>query len=88
MAAKNHSPEALEEVAKQFEVFFLKMMLKGMRDAKLGDGLFDSDQSRMYQDMMDQQLSLNLSGQRGFGIANSIIRQLEISYDNVKCCNQ
>ncbi len=77
LAAKNHSPEALEEVAKQFEAYFLKMMLKQMRDANLGDGLFDSDQSRLYQDMMDQQLSLNLSGKRGFGIADSIIRQLE-----------
>ena len=77
LAAKHASPEALEEVANQFEAFFLKMMLKQMRDASLGDGLFDSDQSRMYQDMMDQQLSLDLAGKRGFGIADSIIRQLQ-----------
>lgn len=77
LAAKNSSPEALEEVANQFEAFFMKMMLKQMRDANLGEGIFDSDQSRMYQDMMDQQMALNLSEQRVFGIAESIIRQLE-----------
>ena len=49
LAAKNASPEALEEVAKQFEAFFLKMMLKQMRDANLGEGLFDSDQSRLFR---------------------------------------
>ena len=77
LAAKNSSPEALEEVANQFEAFFMKMMLKQMRDANLGDGIFDSDQSRLYQDMMDQQMALNLSEKRIFGIAESIVRQLE-----------
>lgn len=77
LAAKNSSPEALEEVANQFEAFFLKMMLKQMRDASLGEGIFDSEQSRMYQDMMDQQLALNLSEKRTIGIADSIIRQLQ-----------
>lgn len=76
LAAKNSSPEALEEVAEQFEAFFVKMMLKQMRDANLGDGIFDSDQSRLYQDMMDQQLSLDLSEKRMFGIADSLVRQL------------
>jgi peptidoglycan hydrolase FlgJ len=77
LAAKNASPEALEEVANQFEAFFMKMMLKQMRDSSLGDGLFDSDQSRLYQDMMDQQLSLDLADKRTIGIADSIIRQLQ-----------
>ena len=77
LAAKNSSPEALEEVANQFEAFFMKMMLKQMRDANLGEGIFDSEQSRFYQDMMDQQMALNLSEKRVFGIAESIVRQLE-----------
>lgn len=76
LAAKNSSPEALEEVAEQFEAFFLKMMLKQMRDASLSDGLFDSDQSRFYQDMLDQQMSLDMSENKSFGIADSILRQL------------
>ncbi len=82
LAAKNDSPEALEEVANQFEAFFLKMMLKQMRDASLGDGIFDSDQSRMYQDMMDQQLALNLAEKRSIGIADSIVKQLQRTVKN------
>lgn len=82
LAAKNATPEALEEVANQFEAFFLKMMLKQMRDASLGEGLFDSDQSRLYQDMMDQQIALNLSEKRTIGIADSIIRQLKHTVNN------
>lgn len=82
LAAKNASPEALEEVANQFEAFFLKMMLKQMRDANLSEGIFDSDQSRMYQDMMDQQLSLDLADKRTVGIADSIIRQLKHTVKN------
>lgn len=84
LAAKNSSPEALEEVANQFEAFFMKMMLKQMRDANLGEGIFDSDQSRLYQDMMDQQMALNLSEKRIFGIAESIVRQLEHTISNNK----
>ncbi len=82
LAAKKSSPEALEEVANQFEAFFMKMMLKQMRDANLGDGIFDSDQSRLYQDMMDQQMALNLSEKRIFGIAENIIRQLGHTVDS------
>jgi len=82
LAAKNDSPEALEEVAEQFEAFFLKLMLKQMRDANLGEGIFDSDQSKLYQDMMDQQLALNLSEKRTVGIADSIIKQLEHRVNN------
>lgn len=82
LAAKNSSPKALEEVANQFEAFFMKMMLKQMRDANLGDGIFDSEQSRLYQDMMDQQMALNLSEKRIFGIAESIVRQLEHTVGN------
>lgn len=77
LAAKQDSPEALQKVAEQFEAIFLQMMLKQMREANLGEGIFDSDKTRFYQDMFDQQLALTMSEQRGIGIADSIIRQLQ-----------
>lgn len=77
LAAKNESPEALKEVANQFEAYFLNMMLKQMRESSLADGIFDSDQSKFYQGMMDQQLSLSLAKQHTVGIADSIVRQLQ-----------
>ncbi len=77
LASKQDSPEALQKVAEQFEALFLQLLMKQMRDANLGEGLFDSDKTRFYQDMMDQQLSLNMAEKRGIGIAESIVRQLQ-----------
>ncbi|PKM10843.1 MAG: flagellar assembly peptidoglycan hydrolase FlgJ [Gammaproteobacteria bacterium HGW-Gammaproteobacteria-3] len=77
--AKQQSPEALKEVAKQFESLFLNMVLKSMRQAKLGEGIFDSSQTEFYQDMYDQQLGLHLSGDPGVGLADMIIKQLDQS---------
>jgi flagellar protein FlgJ len=71
-----NDPKTLRAVAQQFESLFVGMMLKSMRDAKLGDGLFDSDQSRFYQDMFDQQLSVSLSQGKGLGIADLLVRSL------------
>jgi len=74
--AKEKSPTAIKEVAKQFESVFVGMMLKSMRQVKLADGILDSDQSEFYRDMYDQQLSIHLSGERGMGLAEVIERQL------------
>lgn len=74
--ARRESSSALREVAEQFEAMFLRMLLKNMREASLGDGLFDSDQTRFYQDMFDQQLSIHLARGRGLGIADMLERQL------------
>lgn len=74
--AKNDSPAALKEAAKQFEAIFLNTILKGMRQAKLADGALDNEQSKFYNDMYDQQLALNLAGKPGIGLAGMIEKQL------------
>jgi len=74
-AAKQNSPEALKETAKQFEALFMNMVLKSMREATPQDSPFDSEQSRMYTSMLDQQLSQTMAS-RGVGLAEVLIRQL------------
>ncbi len=37
------------------------MMLKSMRSAKLGEGLFDSKAQEQFRDMQDQQLAQQLA---------------------------
>ncbi len=74
--ARKESPEALKEVAKQFESIFLNNVLKSMRAAKLADGAMDNDQSKFYNDMYDQQLAVHLSGSPGVGLADLIVKQL------------
>ena len=75
LKAKNAPDEAIKGVAQQFEALFLSMMLKSMRDATPQDGLFDSDQTRLYEQFMDQTLAQKLSG-KGIGLAEVIARQL------------
>jgi flagellar protein FlgJ len=74
--ARKDSPEALKEVARQFEAIFLNNVLKGMREAKLADGMMDNDQSKFYNELYDQQLAVHLSGKPGVGLADLIVKQL------------
>jgi flagellar protein FlgJ len=74
--AREQSPEAIKEAAKQFESVFLSMVLKSMRQAKLSDGILDSQQSDFYRDMYDQQMAVQLAGKSGVGLADLIATQL------------
>jgi flagellar protein FlgJ len=67
----------LKAAAQQFETLFLQMVLKSMRDAVPQDGLFNSDQSRFYTGMLDQQMAQNLATSgKGVGFAKLIEQQL------------
>jgi len=74
-SAKQNSPDALKAAAKQFEALFMNMVMKSMRDATPQDGPFDTEQSKMYTSMLDQQISQNLA-KRGVGLADVLVRQL------------
>src|SRR5579864_3648303 len=75
--AVNHDPATIRKVAQQFESLFTRMMLKSMRDAVGTDPLFGSDQQKMYQEMADDQLSVQMSKGKGLGLADMLIRQLQ-----------
>ncbi len=74
--ARDDSGAVLDQVARQFESLFTQMMLKSMREANLGEGIFDSSQTRFYRDMYDQQIALHLSESGGIGLTGVIKRQL------------
>jgi flagellar protein FlgJ len=70
------APEkAVRDAAKQFETLFVNMLLKSMRDATPQDGMMDSEQTRMYTGMLDQQLAQAMSA-RGVGLADVMVKQL------------
>lgn len=76
-SARADSKAATAQVARQFETIFTQMMLKSMRAASLGEGAMDSDQTRSYRDMFDQQLAVTLASRgKGLGIAEMLVRQL------------
>ena len=74
--AAQGSPAALTKTAVQFEAMFLQMMLKSMRQAAPSEGMFDSDQTRFYQDMFDQQIAVDMAKKRQLGIADMLVQQL------------
>ena len=76
LKANAKSPAALGKVAQQVEAMFLQMMLKSMRDASPGDGIFDSNEGKMYQDMFDKQIALDMSKHQNVGIGEMLMRQL------------
>jgi len=75
-AQAKHSPDqALKAAAQQFESVFLNMMLKSMREATPQDGMFDSEQTKMFTGMLDQQLAQSMAS-RGVGLADMMVKQL------------
>ena len=66
----------LKQAAQQFEGMMLQMMLKSMRDATPQDGPMDSDQTRFFTTIMDQQLAQDLSSKGQLGFAKLIEQQL------------
>ncbi len=73
--SREQPEEALKLAAQQFEAVFLNMMLKSMRDTTSNDSLFDSEHSRMFVGMMDQQLAQKMAT-RGIGLADMMLQQL------------
>jgi flagellar protein FlgJ len=75
-AQANASPqEGLKAAAKQFDAVFTQMMLKSMRDATPSDSPFDSNESKSFTSMLDQQLSQQMSS-KGIGVADMMLKQL------------
>lgn len=74
--ARADDSKSVREAARQFESLFTRMMLKSMREANLGQGMGDSEETAFYQDMYDQQLSVQLSKGAGLGLATRLVEQL------------
>ncbi|MBS1213400.1 MAG: muramidase [Proteobacteria bacterium] len=75
-AAKSNSKEAIRETARQFESVFIQMALKSMRNTTQKSGLLENNQTKLYREMYDQQLALELGKKSKLGFANMLERQL------------
>lgn len=74
---------ALREVARQFEAMFVQQMLKTMRATEdiFADGNFtQSSEMKFHRDLLDQQMSLEMTKGRGMGLAEVLFRELDKSY--------
>ncbi|MFC5696477.1 flagellar assembly peptidoglycan hydrolase FlgJ [Pseudomonas sp. GCM10022186] len=79
-AGKDRDSEGnIRKVAQEFESLFLNEMMKSMRQAgeAFAEGNYlNSNETKAYQDMHDQQLAVTLSRQGGVGLADVLTRQL------------
>ena len=66
---------ALKQVSQEFEAMFVQMMLKSARDAAPSDGMLDSNESRLYQEMFDEQVALGVAKQGSLGVEAMLRRQ-------------
>lgn len=82
-AAEQPDPAYVAKATKaavEFERFFISHMLKEMRSSTRAmaaeDSVFNNRVNQDMQDMADDLLAGNMAGQRAFGIADAILRQL------------
>ncbi|WP_192021315.1 flagellar assembly peptidoglycan hydrolase FlgJ [Shewanella sp. WPAGA9] len=77
--AQKDEKAALKEVAKQFEGIFIQMLMKSMRDANAAfksDSPMNSQTTEFFENMRDQQMSVDLSDKGMLGIADLMVQQL------------
>ncbi|WP_370545924.1 flagellar assembly peptidoglycan hydrolase FlgJ [Edwardsiella tarda] len=79
-SAASGSDKALRETARQMEGMFLQMMLKSMRQATPQEGLLDSEQSRLYTSLYDQQVAQEMAAGKGMGIADMLYKQMRVAH--------
>ena len=77
--AQKDEKGALKKVAQQFEGVFVQMLMKSMRDANAvfeSDSPLNSQYTKFYEQMRDQQLSVDLSDKGVLGLADMMVQQL------------
>ena len=62
----------LKKAGEKFESVFIGLMMKSMRQAKLGDGLFDSKSSDTFRDMQDKQVAESMATHQPIGIGKAM----------------
>jgi len=66
----------LKEVAHQFAALLFDQMMKSMRTAAPGNSLFDGENTRLYNELLDQEFAAKLAAQGGLGLVDMLVRQL------------
>ncbi|MGL4938531.1 rod-binding protein, partial [Shewanella sp.] len=77
--AQRDEQGALKQVAQQFEGIFVQMLMKSMREANAvfeSDSPMNSQYTKFYEQMHDQQMSVELSSKGVLGLADVMVQQL------------
>ena len=77
--AANNPDENLAEVSRRFEGLFLDILIKAMRKSVIKSDLLGYEAQNTYQQMFDHEISKELSGSGGLGLAQVIRDQLAVN---------
>lgn len=77
-AKESQDEEQLKKVCQDFEAIFVNMILKNMRSTVESGGLTKKSHAReMFESMLDEEMSNNISKGQGVGIADMLYRSLQ-----------
>lgn len=82
-AATDSSPAALKSVAQQFEAILLTQMLQQMHKPMMPGGMFDTPEAQTWNGIVDQRLGEQMAKAGGIGIADALLRQIELGLGKV-----
>ena len=71
-----NSEKKIEKVSRDFESIFLHKLLNSMRKTVPKSGLLDSFATDMYKSMMDEEISKEMSKNKGMGMGEMIYNDL------------
>ena len=72
----SNSEKSIEKVSRDFESIFLHKLLSSMRKTVPKSGLLDSFATDMYRSMMDEEISREMSKNKGMGLGEMIYNDL------------
>lgn len=77
-AINSGQDDELKEACTEFESYFLNMMFKSMRKTVVSNGgIFGkSNAEKIFQDMLDEQMTDKMAKQGGIGLADMMYKQL------------
>lgn len=84
--AKSDPEGALRTAAQQFESQVFDLVLKGMRKSLSApeESLFDSEATHMYRDLLDREMSKQMSASGQLGLADLLVKQLSALQGTIK----
>ena len=76
-AADNSDKKQLAEACKDFEALLLNKLISSMRESLPEGGLFEkSFAEKMYQSMLDDELSIKMAHSKGMGLGELLFQHL------------
>ncbi len=77
-AINSGQDDELKEACTEFESYFLNMMFKSMRKTVVCNGgiFVKSNAEKIFQDMLDEQMTDKMAKQGGIGLADMMYKQL------------